>query len=171
MDMLNRTYGHMEGLSEENIPLFIADTANWQFAKKYKGEKYIIPCNNLYLTKIFYETKGIKPWKAMGTVVSFAIQLALFFSAGSIELIGVDLAFPNNVSHASQTMDYKEIDCDNSLKVDSVDGGKVSTSGELITYIKEIEGLIAENKNVSFFNRSRYGALIKGCKEPDLSKL
>lgn len=162
-DMQNRTFRQMEGVNMQDVPLLVIDTANWQFASAYQGEKYIVPCNNLYLTKILYDLKGIKTFEAMGTVTSFAILIAVNYGAKNIELVGVDLAYPNDQTHAKATIDYSIIEDEKLIEVKSVSGEIVKTSIILYGYISEIEEIVETNKDVRFFNKSRYGALIRGC--------
>ncbi len=165
IDMQNRTYGHIEGIENEDIPLIMTDCANWQFGKRYHGEKYYIPTSGMPFSKNLYEALNKKPWDVGGTVTAVSMQIAVKLGAKSVELIGVDLSYPNNYSHASGTMDYAKVDEGKLFPVKSVDGGMVNTDNVMKSYIDEIEDIITNNKKVRFYNLSKHGALIRGCQQ------
>ncbi len=161
-DPQNRTYGHMSNVTDMSVPLLMDAMCNWQFGEKYKGDRYIIPCGVYYFTKEYYKTLNIDPWIPRGTVVGTSIDVAAFFGAKEIELIGVDLSYPEKHTHAKGTMDDKEIDYNGMIEVPSVNGHKVYTLGNFKCYIQGIEQQIKKYNNIKFFNLSKYGALIIG---------
>ena len=96
-------------------------------------------------------------------VSPFAIEVAVKMGAKSIELIGVDLAYPGEKTHAEGTMDNSGVNTNGMVKIKDVKGKEVYTSEVFVDCIEEIEELINENKNVRFYNKSKIGAYIKGC--------
>ncbi len=47
-------------------------------------------------------------WACSGTVASAALEFAIHFKAQKIYLVGLDLAYPTDMSHASDTMDCQK---------------------------------------------------------------
>jgi len=161
IDPQRRTYGHMEGIDNHNPAMVITEYANWRFAQNYLGEKYWVPCETAYYAN-FKRKDRILEFK--GTVTSFSIEIAAYANAESVELIGVDLAFPNGNSHATGTMDFKTVDSADLVKVKSVDGKDVYTSSVFSVYITDIEEQLKRHPKITFYNLSKHGALIRGCK-------
>jgi len=166
IDPQNRTYEHLRNITDSSVPLLISDVANWQFGEKYKGEKYIIPTATFYFTDNYWNKKGIDIWNTAETVTGMCIEVAINMGASTIELIGVDLAYPNGYTHATGTMDNKEI-IHEEVKVEAVDGGLVCTNLQFVDYINEIEEQIRRHPEVSFYNLSQHGAKIAGAIKKD----
>ena len=61
-------------------------------------------------------------------------------------------------------MDNKEINHDSMIEVPSVNGGTVYTRENFKRYISGIEDQIKKYNNITFYNLSKDGALIKGAK-------
>lgn len=151
----------MSGVEDYGAKLIMSDTVNWQFGTKYKGDKYLVVISgNFYSGNCLEDGK----WYSQGTVTAFCIDIVAYAGAKSIELVGADFAYPQNHSHAKGTMDDAEVDYSNMIKVKSVDGGDVYTDCVLSGYILDIESQIDEHKDISFYNLSKNGAYIKGCK-------
>ncbi len=163
IDMQARTYSHLEGLEDIGIPLILSDCASWKFGKLYNGEKYLIPTSGMYFSKELYQKQNISCLEISGTVTAVAINIAVQSGAATVDLIGMDLAYPGGQTHASGTMDNATIKTDNLIQVPSVDGKTVGTSAVFMSYIKDVENIIAKYPSVKFINKSRDGAYIKGC--------
>lgn len=164
VDMGSRTYGHLKDVEKQDVPLIISDSASWLFSAKYEGKKYVVPSSGYFFSEWVYKASGEKTWDDVGTVTLFCAEVALYFKAKTIELVGIDLAFPGGKSHASGTMDYTEYEEKNMPKVKSVTGEYVYTDAKMAEYIREFEMVISEHPKVRFVNRSKEGAYIKGCK-------
>lgn len=163
LDPQNRTYGQMTGVADHSAVLFMADGANWQFGEKYKGEKYLVPFSGFAFSRERYENRNMECWQAQGTVAAFCIDIAVYMGAQTIELAGVDLAYPVGHTHASGTMDDREVDHGNMIKIADVNGQMVHTTGLFLGYLQDIEEQVKKYKDVQFYNLSDCGAHIKGC--------
>lgn len=148
LDPLNRTYAQVSGLNTD-IPLCINACANWQFAEYYTGEKY-------YMDRADIDNVAI-----------MAIEFAIMAGAETVDIFGLDLAYPADHTHASGTMDATELSDTNLVKVVSSDGSEVYTKEEFLTYIESAEKLVSSHKNITFVNYSKHGALIKGTQIAD----
>lgn len=163
LDPQERTLRQLEGLFDETIPMFIASTAYHGFAEKYKGEKYLVHTKGESdICKLHSWPIADKLYFCGSTVMTLAVRCALILNAKEIELIGVDLAYPGENSHAKDTMDYEIVNKKNMLLIEATNGEKVYSTPAFIKYIHELEDIIKENKKVKFINGSDIGAKING---------
>lgn len=154
-----------EGMENLKVPLFIDICANYGVGTMYTGDKYLTFSDCfLNVVKQQAEKYGEIIFDYTGTVTSMALAVAIAFGPDEIYLAGVDLAFPYNKSHASDTLEYRE-EVSASLETESVGGGRVATDVVFLDYLKQIEGQISRCNNITFFNLSKIGAKIKGTKE------
>mgnify|MGYP003311426870 CR=1 FL=1 len=110
---------------------------------------------DLDMDYLFYETGG--------SVTTLALEIALRLGATSIYLLGVDLAYPNGISHATGTMDRMGRDTNGMKRVKSVNGDWVYTDLLFDSYRNWIESKINRYPQVDFYNLSTCGAHIEGC--------
>lgn len=162
LDPQTRTWGHFDNLKGTNTPLLLNVTANWRFGEWYGGDKYLIPSLTDETTVRNYLLQGVKSWYIGSTVSALMLEIAIHLDAKRVEMIGMDLAYPIGRTHATGTMDEKEISGLGMQQVLSVNGGLVSTTAQFMVYIEEIEQIICDNAGVSFYNLSTMGAEIKG---------
>ena len=163
-DPENRTYGHFKDITSSEIPLLLGLNSNWQFGEYYKGPVFLVPTASSYdIETIIKSNKQIiiDPGR---NVTTLAAKIALFFNAQTINLIGVDLSYPNGQSHASGTMDFKVMPTEGMIIIPSVNGKTVYTTPQFMLYINELTELISQNPNIDFINFSTNGALIKGAR-------
>ncbi|MBQ0027468.1 MAG: motility associated factor glycosyltransferase family protein [Lachnospiraceae bacterium] len=159
-----RTYDHMKDVSDYSATLIVNAVANWKYGKYYLGEKYLVPCFGQECVTGYYRDKDIKLIDTGSTVSSMCIKVAILLGAKRIDLVGMDLAHPKGVSHASGTVDYKVTDSNGLPETDCVAGGRVTSTYQLLFYKEDIEKIIAKESQVLFVNYSNDGALIKGTK-------
>lgn len=166
LDPQERTYKQIEGLEEQNVPMLIGATACWRFAANYPGDKYLVP-----LPGVHEERESGEAWEIGGTVTHLAIEAAVRFGAGSIYLVGVDLAYPGGVSHAEGTMDRTVKSMEDMLPVEGVGGTVVYADSMFIAYREWIESRIALTPEITYYNMSGIGAKIKGAKNETLIEI
>lgn len=160
LDPQARTYRQIEGLEDQNVPMLLGVTAYWKFAANYQGNKYLVP-----LPGVHEEMESEEAWAIGGTVTHLAIEAAIRFGGRSIYLVGVDLAYPNGVSHAEGTMDRTVKGMADMLPVKGVGGFTVYADSMFIAYRKWIEDRIALTPQITYYNMSRIGAKIAGTEE------
>ena len=159
-----RTYDHMKDITDNSATLIANAVANWKYGKYYTGEKYLVPCFGQECVTAFYRDKDIKLIDTGSTVTSMCIKVAILLGAKRIDLVGLDLAHPKGISHASGTIDFRVTDSNGLPETDCVAGGKVTSTHQLLYYKQDIEKIIAKEEEVIFVNYSNDGALIKGSK-------
>ena len=164
VDPQNRTFGHMVDVDDFSAKLLLNAVGNWKFSEYYKGKKYLIPCAGHECVSEYYKGTDVKMVDTGSSVTVTCAQIATLFGAKRIDLIGLDMSFPGNVSHASGTMDCTVSEREGYPEIECVAGGMVKTKYEYIFYLREVENVISANKNVEFVNYSNGGAAIKGSK-------
>lgn len=162
IDPQQRTYKQIEGIEDQTVPLLLANSAYWKFAAVYQGDKYLIPMNQFSEMEEYANHKNEKIWECGGTVTSMAMEVAIQFGAIKVYLVGVDLAYPEGVSHASNTMDRTVKSTDRMVAVKSVNGDTVYTEQNFIGYREWIENRIKETPQIKYYNMSKIGAHIEG---------
>lgn len=161
LDAQERTYKQIEGIEGQKVPMLLGITAYWKFAAAYKGEKYLIPLKGMESLDNITE-KYDDVWEGGGTVTSLAIEAAIRFKAEKIFLVGVDLAYPGGMSHATETMDRGRKSLEGLLPVEGQNGTTVYTTVVFNSYRHEIEAMIAETPWILYYNMSAVGAKIAG---------
>lgn len=160
-DPVEHTYHQIEGVEDQKVPLLLAMTAYWKFAAAYQGEKYLIPLKSVEELDNITE-KCEDAWDIGGTVTYLAMEVAVRFKAENIFLVGVDLAYPGGVTHATGTMDRTQISVDNLIPIEGCDGTMVYADTVFISYRHDIEDMIAQTPGISYYNMSNVGAKIAG---------
>lgn len=160
-DPQERTYQQIEGVEEQKVPMLLAMTAHWKFAASYQGEKYLIPSRSVEELDNITE-KYEDAWNAGGTVTYLALEAAVRFKAEKIFMVGVDLAYPEGVTHATDTMDRTQKSMDKLVPIEGCKGQTVYSDTVFISYRHEIEDMIAQTPWISYYNMSCVGAKIAG---------
>ncbi len=163
VDPVEHTYQQIEGVEDQKVPLLLAMNAYWKFAAAYQGEKYMIPLTTVGEVDNITETYE-DAWDTCGTVTTMALQVAIRFQAETIFLVGVDLAFPGGITHATETADRTQLSMDDLIPVEGCRGTTVYTDTVFISYRHDMENLIAQNPGITYYNMSDLGAKIVGTK-------
>lgn len=171
LDPQERTYKQIEGLEEQKVPILLATTAYWKFADAYQGEKYLVPIAQIPEIKEYAIEKNENLWGCGGTVTSLGIEAAIRFGAKKIYLVGVDLAYPQGISHALGTIDRRVKDVEKMIPVENVNGEIVYTEPNFKLYKENIEKRIQETPDIIYYNMSKIGIKIKGAKPWNKGKL
>lgn len=162
MDPQQRTLKQIEGLEEQDIPMILDAASYWEFARNYRGPKYLVLTPQTQEILQYAEKNRIDVWPSGGTVTSLAIEVAIQFRAKVIYLAGVDLAYPGGVSHASDTMDRAVKSVKNMRPVCGVMGKTVYTTPVFSIYLQWLENHIANQPQIVWYNMSTKGARIQG---------
>lgn len=157
-------YKQVEGIEDQQVPMLISMLTYWKLAAAYQGEKYFVPLVGM-ATAIGYPIDDYEDaWAVGGTVTNMAIIAASKFGAENVYLVGVDMAYPKGITHAAGTAQRKKISEEGLIPLKGVDGGTVYTDKVLKLYHGEVETLIKEADQISFYNMSQVGAKLAGTK-------
>lgn len=160
LDPTEQIMKYIDGIEDKTSELVLVayEKANWKYVKSFQGAKYII--NGRQAVNNEVDNKDIQSYISdCTTVSSLAIEVSLYLGAESVELVGLDLAFPNNKVYAAQVSDISKI-CTETM-VRSVNGALVGTSYVFVQFKTEIEEIIKKS-TAKFYNMSKEGALIQG---------
>lgn len=152
-----------------SIPLLCTVLAASEVLDLHKGNK--IFCDEGYALSESIMSRsevGFSPMQIGGSVATFGFSFLYMIGVKTIILVGQDLAYTNNRSHADGTFEEKmpEIDTSEYIMVEGNDGERVPTSYDFKFYLewyeKYIKGFKEENKDFRVINATEGGAKIKG---------
>ncbi|MBQ8822683.1 MAG: motility associated factor glycosyltransferase family protein [Lachnospiraceae bacterium] len=166
VDSQERTARQIDGVEKQQIPMVLDMASYWGFAYRYEGPKYLVcvPGRDELIAEYAMKNK-VETWSGGSTVTSLALEFAIEFGAKKIYFIGVDLAYPDGVSHATGTLDYKVRKLDNMTPVNGVWGTMVYADRVFCVYREQIEERIAQTPDIQYYNLSKVGAHIEGAIE------
>ena len=100
-----------------------------------------------------------------GTVAHFSLSIAQLFGAKAIAMIGQDLAYTNNLTHAANNKYAKSVDKTNTelIEVECYYGGKILTSRSLLSMKVTFEEMAKFNlSNIPIYNCTEGGLKLAG---------
>ncbi|MBR1930095.1 MAG: motility associated factor glycosyltransferase family protein [Lachnospiraceae bacterium] len=167
MDPYETVYGQVEGVEDgiQEIPLLLNLLAYWKVARTYPGSIYTVCMGHDAVVENYAKENGYEIWESGGTVTAMAMEFAIRFGAGKIYLVGVDLAYPGGLSHASGTNEQRKVELSGLVEVPGVHGKRVYTNDTFSLYRQWIEYRIAQTPDITYINMSDVGAQIKGTLE------
>lgn len=153
----------ISGYEKEKTPLLVLSTASKHFAKFYQGEKYIIYQKDFELSKDAAEVKGNNLYSSGGSVTTAALDVSMQLGAKRIIFLGLDLAYTNNLAHATGTSRREHKGNEGLMPVEAVDGTVVYSNNAFNMFRQWIERRIADNDG-NIIDATEGGAKIKGTK-------
>lgn len=162
-DPLDVMYRQVEGIQEDDIPLLLLSTASRTVVEYYKGPVYLVYQNGYEPAEEIAKKYGFTLFQTGGSVTTTALDIAIQFGAQKIILVGADMAYTDNRSHA-KGVGFEENDFTDFRQVTSVNGEILYTTRNLDIYRKWIERRIKDLKQPVVYNTSR-GAKIAGTVE------
>lgn len=168
MDPQKSTYTHIEKIEHLNISLILISSTYYEFAKSYHGKKYLA-CQSGFDPA---ERLGHRLFNTGGSVTTLALDFAIQAKAKRIIMLGCDMAYTNNLSHAKDTSRYRDTREDSIIPVKAYFGGTINSSHLLVMYKDWIEKriLLNDTDTIEFFNSTEGGAYIEGMTHIPLDK-
>lgn len=153
----------------KDIPMVVSHMANYRIVEKQRAPRIYFGDRTNYMGYIYkeYNNDEIGGLDSGGSVANNAFSLAVYLGFKTIILVGQDLAFSGNKSHASSTYEMK-VDKDFMLRhtqevmVEDIYGNMVSTMKNMELYIRWFEKAIAIHKDIKVIDATEGGAKIKG---------
>ena len=158
-----KPYDYMNDLRLQNIPLFCILEANHDIMEFHKGIKIWIRGGS-FLGELFshygLEFGAYNPGGSVATA-AFSVCVALEFE--KIILVGQDLAYHGNVTHAGGEVS-KIINEEEGIKtIEGIDGNPVKTRHDWIIYLEWFEASIKSVKErIEVIDATEGGAMIHG---------
>lgn len=163
-DANQRVIAQTVGLEDNDAKMILLATAYKGFANTYKNVKYIAFQKDFSLSEEYARGHGFNLYQTGGSVSTTALDIGITFACSRIIFLGLDLAYPNNFVHASDTSRRELTDTTNLRQVRDINGNMVYTSKSLDYYRQWIEKRIANVEGIEFIDATEGGALIKGMK-------
>lgn len=163
-DAFEGTFAQLEGLEEEEIPLLVLSTVYYKIVDTYKGKKYLICQKGFKEAEDLAKEKEWMTFQTGGSVSTTAIDIAIQFCCKRMIVVGLDLAYTDYASHATETIERITSDERGKRIIEGMDGKQVYTIKNLDIYRKWIERRIAEEKEIEFIDATEGGAKIAGMK-------
>lgn len=163
-DANQRVIAQIVGLEDNEAKMILLATAYKGFANTYKNLKYIAFQKDFSLSEEYAREHGFNLYKTGGSVSTTALDIGISLGCNRIIFLGLDLAYPNNFVHASDTSRRELTNTTNLRQVRDVNGNMVYTSKSLDYYRQWIEKRIANEQDVEIIDATEGGALIKGMK-------
>lgn len=150
-----------------DIPMLITESGNTQVVERHRGKKFFSSTGNGFLIDMFEKyKKGFSGLSTGGSVANNAFSLAVVAGIKTIILIGQDLAYPGNKSHADGTFEEKMKEKDMSgsfyLNIEDINGNIIRTSQDFKYYLEWFEREIGAHPEIRVIDATEGGAKIHG---------
>lgn len=137
-DANSRIYSHLAGLEEKQIPMLYLATAYKEYSMNYHGKKYLICQNGYDRAEELAKQKGWHLYETGGSVSTTALDVCIYLGCKSVAFIGLDLAYTDNLAHATETARRAASETDEMKQVPAIGGGTVPVSRLFTIYNKWI---------------------------------
>lgn len=160
----------IENFETGEIPLLYLSTVYHKVPRIYSGKKYIIFQEGYQKAEEYAKKKSYHLYQTGGSVSTTALELGIQFRCRRIIFLGLDLAYSNNMDHASGTSSVNQIKSANLRKVTDINGNRVYTVKSLDIYRRWIERRIQGLKHIDFIDATEGGVQKFGMKIMKLSE-
>lgn len=166
-----RIYGHIKGLEDQRIPMLYLATACKDYAKNYKGKKYLICQDGYDKAEELAKKNGWNLYETGGSVSTTALDVCISLGAKSVAFIGLDLAYTDNLAHASGTAARETTGMEEMQQVPAIGGGTVPASKLFLIYKKWIEKRVTKSDvTMPIYDATEGGAVVSGLKSVTLEE-
>lgn len=148
----------------EQIPLLVLSSAYHQLCTDYKGPKYMIFQRDFPPAEEYAKKHGCMLFETGGSVSTTALDVCIRLQAARIIFLGLDLAFTDNLAHASGTSNRVVADQDTLQPVKAYDGDVVYADHKFNMYAQWIEERLQQEdaKQIPVINATEGGRYIAG---------
>ncbi len=153
----------------KDVPMVASHSANHKVLELQEAKRFYFGDSSQYISYICRKYSGISlhGLESGGSVANNAFSLAQYLGFKTIILVGQDLAFKGEQSHASsaytERVDKKYMTkCAEEVEVEGIDGNMVSTMKNMELYLKWFEQQIAIHKELKVIDATEGGAKKKG---------
>lgn len=174
IDATEKNYYQFQGLELDDSQLFYSVFNHPDIRGEFNNKGYAFTASSDRTIHSYLTEKiglNLPVMVGGGSVAQYAFSLAQYISSGPIALIGQDLAYTNNQSHAANNKQVERIEeswkaSDNMFKVEGFDGDDVWTSSMFNSMKITFEQMMGNcpPKNI-VFNCTEGGVKLKGFKQ------
>ena len=163
----------IEHLSDErchNIPLFCVLEAKSYLMDMHKGRKIWVR-GSVYMYELYNKFNRIFPgYNSGGSVATSAFSSCVSMNFRNIILIGQDLAYDGESTHAGGLVRNNQAYENDKELVEGIDGKQIWSRYDWLVYLDWFERVIRDNKELNVIDATEGGALIHGSKVMKLSE-
>lgn len=156
----------------DSVPMILLSTANREFIKKYQGPKYLIFQEGFEPAEAEAQKGGYHLFQTGGSVSTTALDVAISAKAKRIIFLGLDLAFTDNLAHASDTSGLIASDKKDLIPIKGFYNDTVLADHKFILYREWIERRIKEKSDdIEIINATEGGCYIEGMQHKLLKEI
>lgn len=165
---------HTDDLRARDIACFCELESTYYILFRQRGDLFFMNDMNPYINT-FCEQNGIAipSFSTGGSVANSACAVMISMGFDTIILVGQDLAYTDDKTHADFTVGSErsvEQESTSTTMVEGYYGGKIRSSNEFILYREWFEDIILRAPEVHIYNATEGGALIHGAVNISLSE-
>ncbi|MBU5477772.1 DUF115 domain-containing protein [Eubacterium sp. MSJ-13] len=164
--------GHLSDERSFEHPMFAILDARNEILEMNQGKKIWFSGSG-FLSKLYQGYGLIFPeYGSGGSVATAAFNVAKQMGAERIVLIGQDLAFAGDSTHAGGTKNHADDECNGIIYVEDIYGNQIKSRGDWKIYIDWFSAAIEEVKgSIEVIDATEGGAKLKGSKIMELSEV
>ena len=154
-----------------DIPLFAQIQANHEIMRLHTTRKIWFD-SHAYLKQYYHEIgRDMRDYHGGASVATAAFSVCAALGFRRIILIGQDLSYHGDVTHAGGETMAIQAEEENLCYVDGTDGGKVKTRHDWLQYLRWYERVVQETAGeIDVIDATEGGALIRGTRLMTLSE-
>ncbi|MCM1103206.1 MAG: DUF115 domain-containing protein [Clostridium sp.] len=160
--------------AQENndVPMLMLSTANHGFAARYAAVHYMLFQEGYPRAEREAEKRGCMCVKTGGSVMTTALDTVIRLGAERLVFVGLDLAFTDNLAHASETSNRVATDTADLTAVKAWGGGTVYADQKFILYRTWMERRLqeADAAGLDVVNATEGGSFIQGMRHIPLAE-
>lgn len=163
----NKSKEHFISETPITIPLITYMESNYDILSIHKGKK-IFCIQNDFVEDIYRNVNKTPPHiHSSGSVALVAFSICIELGFNEIILVGQDLAYRNNRTHAGRASQI-EFNEETDVEVEGISGELVRSRYDWNEFIKRYEDIITLHPEILVIDAKQQGAKIKGTKVMDL---
>lgn len=167
-----RVLSQIYAQENNDVPMLMLSTANHGFAARYQAVHYMLFQEGYPRAEQEAEARGCMCVKTGGSVMTTALDTMIRLGAKRLVFVGLDLAFTDNLAHASGTSNRVATDTKDLTAVKAWDGGTVYADQKFILYRTWMERRLQEQDaaSVDVINATEGGSYIQGMRHISLAE-
>lgn len=163
----NKSTHHFIRKAPITIPLITYMESNHAILKIHKGKK-IFCSQNKFVEEIYKKVSKTPPnILPSGSVALVAFSVCLKLGINKIILVGQDLAYKDNQTHAGKARRV-EFDKNTDVELEGINGESIRSRYDWKEFVMRYEDIISRYPDIKVIDAKRYGAKINGTEVMEL---
>jgi len=163
----NKSKRHFTRETPITIPLITYFESNYDILSIHKGKK-IFCSQNKFIEELYKNAGKTNPYvQPSGSVALVAFSVCIKLGFKEIILVGQDLAYKDNQTHAGRAKKVK-FNPDRDVELEGINGELIRSRYDWNEFVKGYEDLITFYSDITVIDAKQYGAKINGTKVMEL---